>query len=276
MKKLLIVTDLDASFIDDNYQFTEALEAVEQLSKLGFPLVFNSSKTLIELKDLAQQLQLTTPLIAENGGMIAVPHNSDLSALCEPSQQQPWEQHEEYKTLITGLSRNYILNQAHEARKKYGYSFQGFSDMSIQEVSEKTGLTPAEAKMAKDRYVSEPILWQDTAKQWDSFSSLMLSKGIRTLHGGRFIHLIGPADKADGLKVTRQLYEKQFPETQWTTVALGDSANDKSMLESADIAIVIPHSDRMRLQINAPHVTHAKYPASKGWNDAILNLLSTL
>lgn len=275
MNKLLIVTDLDASFIDENYQFTDALEALEQLSRLGFPLVFNSSKTLDELRTLAQQLQLTTPLIAENGGIIAVPHDSELSALCESSQQQTWEHHEGYNSLITGLSREYILNQAHQAREKHGYAFEGFSDWSDEEVSNKTGLSLADARMAKQRHVSEPILWQDTASHWDIFSSLMLSKGIRSLRGGRFIHLMGPPDKADGLEVTRQLYEKRFPETQWTTVAIGDSANDKSMLESADIAIVIPHPNGIQIQISATHVTYAKYPASKGWNDSLLNLLST-
>jgi len=276
MKKLIIITDLDASLIDENYQFTDALEAIYQLSTLGFPLILNSSKTLIEMQYLAQELQLTTPLIAENGGIIAVPHRSELSALCKPSAQQAWEHYEEYNTLITGLPREYILSQAHKAREEYGYAFEGFRDWSDEEVSQKTGLTPAAAHRAKQRHVSEPILWQDTDDRWESFSSSMLSKGIRTLRGGKFIHLMGAADKADGLNVTRQLYEKQFPETQWTTVALGDSANDQSMLEAADIGIVIPHTQGIQLHITAPHVTHAKHPASKGWNDAILNLISTL
>ena len=39
MKKLLIVTDLDASFIDDNYQYSEATETIRQLKAQGYPLV---------------------------------------------------------------------------------------------------------------------------------------------------------------------------------------------------------------------------------------------
>ncbi|MFT5905171.1 MAG: mannosyl-3-phosphoglycerate phosphatase [Cryomorphaceae bacterium] len=278
MKKLLIITDLDASFIDENYEYTDALEAVEQLSKLEFPLVFNSSKTLIECSALAKELQLTTPRIAENGGIIAVPHNSELSTLCQPSPKQAWEHQDESTTLITGLSREYILSEAHQTRKGNGYSFEGFSDWSYQELSSKTGLTHDAAKLAKQRHVSEPILWQDTNERWGYFQSQMQAKGIRTLRGGKFIHLMGPSDKADGLRVTKQLYEAKYPETEWVTVALGDSANDQSMLESADIAIVIPHADPLgaQIQVSGTHVIHAKYPASKGWNDAILNLLSTL
>ncbi len=276
MKKLLIVTDLDASFIDESYQYTEAIEAVERLRALGFPLVFNSSKTLAELESIAQELQLTTPLIAENGGIVAVPQTSELSGQCVPSPEQDWKTQGDHTTLITGLSREYILKHAHEAREQSGYTFEGFSDWSEEELSLKTGLSIADASLAKQRYVSEPILWQDSQESWNQFNSIMQSKGIRTLRGGKFIHLMGQADKADGLKVTRQLYETQFPETPWTTVAIGDSANDQSMLESADIAIVIPHADGLQLQIDAPHVIHAKYPASKGWNDAVLSLSSTL
>ena len=74
MKKLLIVTDLDASLIGDDYLFTDAIPALSRLADLGYPVVFNSSKTLTELKVLASQLKLDTPLIAENGVIIAIPH----------------------------------------------------------------------------------------------------------------------------------------------------------------------------------------------------------
>jgi mannosyl-3-phosphoglycerate phosphatase len=178
--------------------------------------------------------------------------------------------------LITGLSREYILSEAHQARDENEYSFEGFSDWTCEELSSKTGLTHDAAKLAKQRNVSEPILWNDTDERWEDFKSLMEAKGIRTLRGGKFIHLMGPSDKADGLRVTKQLYQQKYPETEWVTVALGDSANDQSMLESADIAIVIPHADGAQIQVSGTHVIHAKYPASKGWNEAILNLLSTL
>ncbi len=271
MKKLLIVTDLDASFIDDNYQYTEAEEAIKQLDEQGFPLVFNSSKTLAEITSLAQELELTTPLIAENGGIIAVTNQSEISKHCA---QSPWKKEGTYQTLITGLSRDFILTIAHNARKEHGYRFTGFYDMSDQDLSDLTGLTEYQAHIAKQRHVSEPILWQDTAERWETFCSHLQTQGIRTLRGGRFIHLMGPADKADGLQVTKELYQKCYPNTKWTTVALGDSANDQSMLKSADIAIVIPHPDGVKVEISGNHVTYAKYPASKGWNDSILNLLS--
>lgn len=274
MKKLIIITDLDASFIDENYQYKEATEAINKLSKLGYPLVFNSSKTLIECEALAKELNLTTPLIAENGGVIAVPNNSSLASLCNDSNNQEWKQEGDCSTLITGLSRKFILNEAHLLREKYGYKFKGFSDWSSAELSKITGLTHDAAKLAKQRHVSEPILWEDSEDNWEQFNLQLQSHSIRTLRGGKFIHLMGPSDKADGLKITRQLYQERYPDVEWITVALGDSDNDQSMLQQADIPVIIPHHDGAKIQVNSPHLIQAKYPASKGWNDAILNILS--
>jgi mannosyl-3-phosphoglycerate phosphatase len=56
-------------------------------------------------------------------------------------------------------------------------------------------------------------------------------------------------------------------------VVLGDSANDQKMLEAADIAVVIPHSDGPHISPEAPRVIVAPEPASKGWNAAILTIL---
>ena len=276
MKKFLIVTDLDASFIDESYQYTEALEAINKLKELDFPLVFNSSKTLVECEALANKLKLETPRIAENGGIIAVPKTSEISSACTPSEEHSWKDEGDYKTLITGLSRDFILRKAHKARKEYGFDFKGFDDWSPRELSEITGLSINDAELAKQRHVSEPILWNDTHSNWHQFSSLMEAKWIRTLRGGRFIHLMGPSDKADGLKVTKQIYTEKYPEIDWVTVAIGDSDNDHSMLHNADKGILIPHDDGPKLEINSPTITLAKHPSSKGWNDAVLELIRTL
>jgi len=276
MKKLLIVTDLDASFIDENYQYTEAIEAITKLKELNFPLVFNSSKTLVECEALANKLGLDTPRIAENGGIIAVPQTSEIASVCIPSDKHAWKDEGNYKTLITGLSRDFILRQAHKAREQSGFHFKGFDDWTPEELSEITGLTIDDAVLAKQRHVSEPILWDDTNSNWHQFSSLMEAKWIRTLRGGKFIHLMGPSDKADGLELTKQIYTEKYPEIDWITVAIGDSDNDYSMLLNADKGILIPHEDGPKLEINSSNITLAKQPSSKGWNDAVLELIKSI
>ena len=72
-KKFLVVTDLDASLLDHSYSWYEAKPALVRLRDLGLPLVLNSSKTVAEMKDLAMELGLDSPLVVENGGVLAIP-----------------------------------------------------------------------------------------------------------------------------------------------------------------------------------------------------------
>ena len=48
-KKFLVVTDLDSTLLDHNYNCDEAEPALACLRELGLPLVLNSSKTVAEM-----------------------------------------------------------------------------------------------------------------------------------------------------------------------------------------------------------------------------------
>lgn len=256
-KKLLVVTDLDATFLDHSYNWDEAKPAVARLRELGLPLVLNSSKTVAEMEDLARQLDLDSPIVAENGGVLAI------------HKERPGD----YSVQINGLPRKDILEAAHKLRRQLGYQFEGFADWSDEELAERTGLSIPQAQSSRSRLATEPITWNDTELLRLAFANQLGSQGIRMLRGGRFWHLIGPADKADGSASALEYYKKREPETDWVLVALGDSANDLAMLEAADIAVVIPHPDGAHISPDAPRVVQAPYPTSKGWNAAILSLL---
>jgi len=256
-KKLLVVTDLDATFLDHSYSWAEAKPAVARLRERGVPLVLNSSKTVAEMEDLAKELDLDSPIVAENGGLLAV------------RNERPGD----YSVQIDGLPRIDILSAAHELRRQIGYHFEGFADWSDQELAERTGLSIPQAQRSRSRFATEPITWDDSELLRLAFARQLSGKGIRMLRGGRFWHLMGSADKADGSAAALKYYQNREPEIDWIVVALGDSANDTTMLEAADIAVVIPHADGPHISPNAPRVVHAPFPASKGWNAAILSLL---
>ena len=84
---------------------------------------------------------------------------------------------------------------------------------------------------------------------------------------------MGKADKADGVAAIRHHYANVYGLDDVIVIALGDSANDEAMLEAADVAVVIPHADGHHLKIDSENTRYAKYQASKGWNDSILELL---
>lgn len=267
-RKLLVVTDLDGSLLDDNYSWDAALPALKRLRQLKIPLVLNSSKTVSEMRDMAEALGLQSPVVAENGGLLAVHEDSGFF-----EKERVLTRAGDYLIETTGLSRDLILSKAHALRVTEGYQFAGFSDWSIEQVREHTGLSVVGARRSKSRHATEPILWQDTPERFAAFETALAKDGIRILKGGRFLHLMGQADKADGMKAAVALYQKQMPKVEWVVVALGDSQNDCAMLEAADIAVVIPHADGPHIAPNAPRVVNASAPATVGWNDALLKII---
>ena len=73
----IISTDLDASLLDGNYVWDGAKAALKVIAEAGIPLILNSSKTLAEMHFYSQALRLSTPLIAENGTVIAFPKSME-------------------------------------------------------------------------------------------------------------------------------------------------------------------------------------------------------
>ncbi|MDD7984486.1 HAD-IIB family hydrolase [Lentisphaera marina] len=261
--KLIVVTDLDASLLDENYSWAAANQSLEQLSKVSFPVIFNSSKTLVEMIPLAEQIQQQfktppTPIVAENGGIIAYPD------------------HENYKISVSSIDLKSILELAHNLRQKHNYKFTGFSDMTAEEISSATGLKPQSANLAKQRNSTEPILWYDSFENFTEFKASLEDHGVRVIRGGQFIHLMGQADKADALESLRSHYIKTQTSDHWLVVALGDSPNDQTMLNKADIGALIPNKKHAAFEISAPHTIKCTESGPTAWQQAIKELFLSL
>ena len=74
----MVVTDLDGTLLDhDDYSWEPAAECVATLAEHEVPLILASSKTLAEMRRLAGELELSQPLIVENGAAVAWPEGGD-------------------------------------------------------------------------------------------------------------------------------------------------------------------------------------------------------
>ena len=109
--------------LDESYAWQAAKPALDALAAAKIPLILNSSKTMAEMETLARELGNTAPIIAENGGIMAV-HSA--SGLKLPGSA--YFQRGDYSIEVLGLSREYILEKAGAARDLYGYKFSGFAD----------------------------------------------------------------------------------------------------------------------------------------------------
>ena len=273
MKKLLF-TDLDGSLLDHhNYDYSPALPALKMLESEQVPCVFTTSKTAAEVIDIRNELNITAPFIVENGAGVFWPANSiSRNDLPDDVAIESWNAAYDYVRL-SSISLPGVLELSDQLRAKFGFSYIGMSEMTVEQVIESTGLSYEQAEKAKLRTFSEPILWQDSEANLSMFRSFIEPHGLQVIKGGRFVHLMGKANKGKALKFLKQFYEKRWDEDV-TTIALGDGENDIPLLEAGDTAIVI------RSPVNKPpKITHSKKKTTRaygptGWNKAVTEWLS--
>lgn len=252
---LIVFSDLDATLLDEEtYSFEAAREALAALAARTVPLVLCSSKTRLEMERWARTLGLTSPLVVENGGAIL------------------WPRPGGYDVRARGTPRPRLIAALEPIAREAGASVRGFSTLSVDEVARLTGLAPAAAREAMAREYDEPFLMD--AGDLARVEEAAVRRGLQVTRGGRFCHLMGPADK--GQAVREILADCQGAGPPARSVALGDSANDLPMLSAVDRPIIVPRPTGVvdsELARALPNAERAPAPGAAGWNAAVLAVL---
>jgi mannosyl-3-phosphoglycerate phosphatase len=266
--KIIIFTDLDGSLLNhDDYSFNEAMSALERIKKLGLPLVIATSKTRREVELLQKDLGIDDPFIVENGAAIYFPSRYTEFFIDDIRQDPP------FQIIQLGISYDRIRSFINDVRDQF--NIRGFGDMSIQEISDISGLSLERAEFARGREYTEPfIIGPD--QDIHLLQGLAVERGIKITKGGRFHHMIGLyQDKGAAVKIVRDLFDRREGE-KYLTIGIGDSINDLPMLNNVDIPVLIPHPVRGCLDASLPGLVRAGSPGCKGWNDIMESILDEL
>ena len=238
--KLLVVSDLDGTLLDsDDYSFEAVLPVLDRMDAAGIPLMANTSKTRAEWLAMRGEFGNTQPYVVENGAVL----------------------YEGEKETIFGTPRAEILEVLKPLRGLF--KFRGYDDASIGEIIEWTGLSRISAERSADRHFSEPLVWQDTEEKQVEFCKMVEERGLRTLHGGRFLHVSGKTDKGTPLA--------HFRKEDVAIIALGDRPNDLAMLEIADIGVIIASKGDFVLE--AEGVLRSTEIGPLGWAEMMTKIL---
>ena len=268
-KFIVIFTDLDGTLLDHvSYDWDEAKPALDVCRDLRIPVIMVSSKTRAELDIFRQEIGLPFPFISENGGGIFFPK--------EGSEKQPpgtvptedlWKGSigAPYDILVTGLQ---------EIRDELGLSLQGFSELSLEEISLLTGLDPKGSRLAAKREFDEPfIVLEDKHIDVDTLHDAAQKRGLMITRGGRFYHLHGKTDKGEAVKRIISWYKDSYERV--FTIALGDSPNDFPMLKQVDQPVLIRSQQNFPgIEEEIPGLIITREPGPEGWNSAVLEILS--
>lgn len=251
---LIISTDLDATLLDHyTYSFEPARELLGLLEANRVPVICNTSKTRAELEVNRRSLGNQHPFIVENGAAIVIPdnyfHADSLAVVCEQTRATYpsfildksnagsvvlifSEKREQWQRLLNGLPESLMA------------CFQTFSQMGPEGIALDSGLALEDAQLANQREYTETLKWQGEDADLVRLRHLMEENGAKVTSGGRYTHISGHTNKGQALRVLFQLYEREFKQqygdqAKLFSLALGDSANDISMLEQADAAVVV-------------------------------------
>ncbi|MET0556535.1 MAG: HAD-IIB family hydrolase [Vicinamibacteria bacterium] len=266
-RDLLVATDLDGCLLDASYSYEAARPALAALAREYVPLVLASSKTRAEMEPLVRVLGLDTPFVVENGGALVVPRG------LLPRAERP-EDDGPYVEIALGTPRRVLVEALHELAARAGVKVRGFAGLTSFDLERLTGLSKASAASALRRHYDEPFLVEGGDEPAARLASAAVRRGLVVTRGGQFHHLTGRVGKGEALARLLEVYGAA--RRRFQTVALGDAANDLSMLELCDRPIVVPRANgslEPELAAALPRAERAPAPGPAGWNEAVLSVL---
>jgi mannosyl-3-phosphoglycerate phosphatase len=265
----LVFSDLDGSLLDHHtYSYLDAQPQLHMLEHREIPVIPATSKTRVEVEFLRAQLSNTGPFIVENGAAVFIPEGYfDRQPVDTVARDGYWVRE-------LSASRDKWLNLLAELLEQFPQEYDYFFRAGTAGVMQMTNLPQERAVEANQREYSEPVKWLGGEEREAEFIACLQSRGACVQRGGRFLAVSGDCDKGRALAWLRQVYRESKPGSLWHDLAIGDSDNDRAMLEAAETALVVrsPVHDYPRLSRSDGVIFSTDYGPA-GWAEGVARWL---
>ena len=257
--KCWIVTDLDGTLMDENYDISPAMKTLDMLSEMDIPVIPCTSKTASEVRYFRNENELNDPFIVENGAAIYG---------CFENCSIEWE-------LVLGKSYSDLRVILMNISKQVKWNLTPLNDLNKNQIFELTGLSDQGINRALDRHWSVPFLNPPEAI-FEKIKCICNSYNVHVFKGNRMSHLLS-SESHKGQAVDRlKVYLKN---KDVKVIALGDSQNDLPLLEYADISIVIPGKNGpnkyLQSGIDNGSFILANAPHAEGWSNSVEDVMNS-
>lgn len=231
----IIFSDLDGTILTHTLRSLAALNStLVWLKEHECDVVWNSSKTAAEILFLTSELSVQFPFIVENGAAIYLTNDLQHSqALAHPSG---------LKHIRLGPDYTEIRKAFQQACSSLCINAAGYFDLSLEEISQRTGLSLEEASRAKARECSETILSSHSSDELGKLAAKLQEFGLILTQGTRFYTIGGRSvDKGMAASIFCSILAKS--NQNFRSYAIGDAANDYSMIAVVNRGYILKPAD---------------------------------
>ena len=198
----LIFTDLDGTFLSaKNFSHGDNIELVNKITNSGNFVIFNSSKTFIEIKNFLFQNNLKIPFICENGGGIYTPKNFFPSGIY--NSKDAYDVISEFPQISSDVDKLKDL-----LPDEFLKNIIFFRSLSIDEKMYYSGLSESDLNFAEKRVHTELVIWKSDNVQLSRFANFLESVDLTISKGGRFYHISHSHNKLQAMNILVNEFKK--------------------------------------------------------------------
>ncbi len=262
----VIYTDLDGSLLElETYDHQVTADTVKRLNDGGTPIIFCSSKTLAEQRHFQNLLNLDTPMIIENGAGVVIPRSFH-----PYFEDIPHRIIDHFLLFSFTEGYHFILENLDRIRKELNLQLLGYHDLNTNEISKLTGISENELERTTNRLFSETLLVGDfQAPNFQKLRQSLFEVDLQCTPGSKFYTISGiSSNKGKAINwLNRHL--KKINKSNFTTIGIGDSFNDLSMLAEVDRPYLVQKPDKTFAKIEVQGLRKIEKPGPYGWNEII-------
>lgn len=232
------------------------------------PIVLWTTGTFKEALTIQNRAGIDGSIIVENGGAIY------FRSGCFPATDMPLESRGGHQRISLGLPYAQVVPYLKLIKHLVPGEIMGFSEMTDEDLANRSGLSLEAAKCARSRDYDEPFsIDRNTREVLPRIERTLRGSDLFLSRGQRYFHLTGGTHLGRAIAVLRRLYADSLGPVTFT--AVGISQADAAVLEHVDRPVVLTNADGRHLPRFAerlPGNTRIILRKAKDWEDA-LNIL---
>ncbi len=266
MVKKIVFTDLDGTILDaETYDYATSLPVIRLLKKHKIPIILCSSKTRLEMQTIRRNLKIHDPFIIENGSAIVLPEKYFAIKIKAKKIS------EDYMILEFGAKIKKFKPELKKILASLSVRYSLFTEMSAQEISQDSGLSIKQARLAKNREYTETIKLEESRKNQQEICRALFSVGLECTFGGRYLTVGRGGSKGIAVRALKKLYQRNLGNI--ATYAFGDAENDMSMFQEVDNPILVQKIDGKWANIKLDHLIKINKIGPEGFNKAVEKIM---